>query len=439
MSSRALQIGLGALCVALAGNGCAAIVGLDQTYEVDSGAERTDAGIVGEGGSDAAPPIDSAPSSDAAPGLDSGDAAPGYWVTDTRFGTQGYVVLPTTSAADAPPIVGVAPDGGALYAAFGSLNDPLWFCQQPTAMDAGCTSAGATGQPTDLLFNAVTGAAVAMIETSMVSTTISAIPVLGGTVMYKKSGETCLMIRGLSLASTGPVSVFAECTDPVILDFLPGMQPDAALTFFNTPYTDFNSAALGPEGDLWVVAAYDGTAAYAHSDATGAIIGASRVSAGPGTIASDIHVTSGASALVVGYYPGTPAALFTIPVTGADDAGVVLPAAHVFPLSTSTAVVGEPASHTRLAQVSDGGHVLVAATGNPAGLALATVDDDGAPVRGSSSSAQVIPIDAGPGGTVAVGSAVGSIDGTAIYVGLATTPVSGSPTLMITRLIRGVP
>jgi hypothetical protein len=439
LRSRALRIGLGVLCVALAGYGCADLVGLDQTYRIDAGDEPGDASVP-DGGGDAGPLADSASSADA--GTGAGDAAPTlFWVTDTRFGTNGYLTLaagtPTAPLSATLPILAVDADGGAVLAAYGALGSPMFVCQT-TATDASCSQQVPPGAPVDLVSSPVTGH-VTLAYNQGVSTELGALSVGGAYPPYGPEAP-CVGIRGLSLSSDGRLEMLAACNTTLnVVTLDPSSDASVAPGVVDVANVFLSRATAGLDGDVWLAGYYDDVGVYSHSALDGSVEGNGTVTVGTATYGTDIVPIADGGALLVGYYSGNAAGLFATAVPGNGDGGG-LPAPHQFPLTTTTVVaeaVSTP-SHTRAAQVGPGVHVVVGASTSPVGLVLVTVDDQGAAVTGSSATPQVLAVDGGSGG-VYVGGAVGSLDGTGIYVIVETGDSPSDLVIEITRLVRGTP
>jgi hypothetical protein len=440
-SARLGLVGLTLPCFGAAlASGCAALVGLDQTYQVDGGAETGDAGV--DGGSDAGPLIDAAPPPDGSlptDAGDTGDAAPTvFWVTDGTYGTNGFLTLAAGSASvplyATPPTLGLAADGTAI-AAYGDLGHPLYFCKTTTAASA-CMQVG-EGSPVDLLSNAATGQ-IALVFNRADGALSAVSP--AGSFNYGAAGN-CGGVRGLSMSDAGALGVFAMCGmgGSNVTTLAPSTAPAMGAQYAPPPYINLISASPGEGSDVWLVGAWDVVGGTYARTANGAFSESSgTVFVSTTTLITDV-IPRPDGALLVGYYAGTAAGFFATSVRGDEDGGP-LPAPYLYPLTTST-VVDEATSnpsHTRVAQATPGVHVVVGASTTPPGLALVTVDDDGAPVAGSSTTPQIIPIDAG-GGSVYVGGAVGSADGSAIYVVYKSGVSDVDLVVGIARLVRGTP
>jgi hypothetical protein len=430
---------LGAVGLVVACQGCAAIVGLDQTYIVDAGAEPAEAGDADGASADSAPPsTDGAPEQDATP--DTGPPAPPtvYWVTDITFGTNGYVQLAPddkVGAANTLPVVirDDSADGGPLLAAYEAASDKAaWLCST-IANTPSCNATSSTGVPVDLLHDAVGDVAIVVQATD---TGITVMSVLGMGFNYASyfMSSACTALRGLSMSPTGTVDVLASCNGSFeTLEFAPSMGSTfantyASATFPSLPGATLAAAAAGLMDDVWFAGSVGTNGVYSHALSDGGMLSGAQLNAmQTQTYATDVAPLVDGGAILVGFYEGTAAGIFTARVDTDGDGGM-LPAPHSFPLDA--AVSPEPASHTRVAQVDANLHVVVGAVG--ARLALATVDDEGNAVPGSSPSGQLLAIDGDISMTsVSVGGAVGSGDATHVYVAFAA---GGGTSMVLTRL-----
>jgi hypothetical protein len=404
----ALLLGVSAAPVGVLASGCAAIVGLDETYPlVDGGHGATDATPI-DGSSDARV-LDAADSSaDGASPPDS--SAPPGWQLDTTFADGGYQLLQTFAYQDAAPPLPVIDhnEAGVVHVAYAGVDGVSEICVDPF-VDEGCVSSS-TGSPIDLLSNSEETVYAANGGTSVLDPGSVSVVAPGGSQIYPTS-DPGFGIRVLSVTDDGVALVAAfDGSNFDVVSFTPATPRTQLVATFDagtTSATSGASATLGTGGnDVWAVGCSAcgepaGRATYFH----GSMAEQTRLAAGSfgdgvdDCFASDF-LASSSGGLLVGGYTGMKSGFLAAVVPSVNEADAAAPSPPLNQFDLDTGVLrAEPAGHTRIVTVQPGVNVVVGTLASVPRLALLTLDDQGHVAAGWPTTPQVLTLPLDPQAT----------------------------------------
>lgn len=416
-----------ALPLALLVDGCAAIVGLDESYPLadggEGGATHPDASVADGGASDATSDTSvgegdgSSGHGDDGGGAATDSGSPFGWRFDDTFGEGGVVVLGFSTY---PPVIAVD-DGGTVSVVYTDGSENLHLCQgRPLLSVDGCPPIPSEqGYPVELLTTA--GATVLVANTGSSATTPAPVHVLtvaGDLLTYQPSGN-CVAARGIAIDDSGTVSVAASCAGGYeLLQFEASGSTSVAATYHPPGTGGLFTSAVGGEGsDVWAVGCENcsaplSEASYLHVTADGGTLATGATGSGSHTFIGSDLLPERDGGLLVGSYSVEGVGIFTVSVPAVSDGGATL-SPTLFDLA---GLALEPPTSGRLAitRAAPGINVIVGAISSLADLAVLTVDDQGAIEPPWPATTQLLPFTYPGVANIVIGGVV-AYDG-ALYV-----------------------